>query len=272
MRVFVIILFAIALKAQEIEVYSVYFDTDKFELKPNHVIEVLNFINENDSTTIENINIYGYCDDRGKASYNLELSQNRANAVKELLINNGITNKIIVNIEGKGRVLLDEDTQGDVIEMRSKNRRVDVMIEKKAVPVEEVKIPGIYHEISDNHVVGDRIYLKNLYFEIGSSKLIPKTVKELTKLSALMRKYPQYHFEIQGHICCTPKKVKEAIDKDTKKRELSINRAKNVYNFLIKKSVKRDRLSYKGLGNTQPLGQNKALDRRVELVITKIEQ
>ncbi len=272
MKFWFILGFALNMFSQEVEVFSVFFDTDKFEVKANQAQEMITFVNSTDSTQIESIQIYGYCDDRGKENYNLILSENRANAVKQILLDQGIISKIIVTIEGKGRILINEDAEGDVSEMRSKNRRVDVVLEKKPVTIEDLKIPSMYSKLQDNHVVGDRIYLKEVYFEMGSSKLTPKAIKELIRLSAILRKYPQYHFEIQGHICCTPKNVKEAIDNQTKKRELSVNRAKNVHNFLIKKSIKKNRLTYKGLGNTQPLGKDKTYDRRVELLITKIEE
>lgn len=86
-----------------------------------------------------------------------------------------------------------------------------------------------------------------------------------------MHRFPKIELEVQGHICCTPSYQKEAVDKDTKKRELSVNRAKAVYKYLISRRVNENRLIYNGYGNTQPLGGSTDQDRRVELVITKVE-
>jgi len=77
-------------------------------------------------------------------------------------------------------------------------------------------------------------------------------------------------FEIQGHVCCTPPNQREAIDKDTKKRQLSTNRAQSVYKYLVFRRVPKNRMTFKGYGNTVPLGKEPEYDRRVELVITKI--
>ena len=97
-----------------------------------------------------------------------------------------------------------------------------------------------------------------------------KSKTELDKIVRLLNKYKNIHFEIQGHVCCTPSYQKEAIDLGTKKRQLSINRAEAVYKYLLFKKVNKDRMTFKGYGNTVPLGKGADYDRRVELVITKI--
>lgn len=86
----------------------------------------------------------------------------------------------------------------------------------------------------------------------------------------MLKRYPNIQIEIQGHICCTPQFHKEAIDKDTRKRELSKNRAERVYKFLHSRGISKVRMTFKGYGNSQPLGKDEQFDRRVELVITKI--
>jgi outer membrane protein OmpA-like peptidoglycan-associated protein len=66
-----------------------------------------------------------------------------------------------------------------------------------------------------------------------------------------------------------PAYQKEAIDRDTKKRQLSINRSEAVYKYLAFKKIDKKRMTFKGYGNTVPLGKGPEYDRRVELVITK---
>jgi len=99
---------------------------------------------------------------------------------------------------------------------------------------------------------------------------LTKTKTELDKIARLLLKYKNLEFEVQGHVCCTPPYQKEAIDMDTKKRQLSINRAQSVYKYLIFKKVAKERMTFKGYGNTVPLGKGTQYDRRVELVISKI--
>jgi len=254
------------LQAQEEVVHSIYFEFDKYALNEKEVNEAVDFIKKTDSTRIESIQIFGYTDDVGKDAYNFKLSSKRAAAIQDKFINSGIRSKIIVTIEGKGRVLIDDDILENLPEKRSKNRRVDVVINLKPLP--KIFIPGFYTTVQKNHIVGDHIYLENVLFQRGSSKLEFKSKADLDKTARLLIKYKTLKFEIQGHVCCTPPYQKEAIDMDTKKRQLSTNRAQSVYKYLIFKKVPKDRMTFKGYGNTVPLGKGTQYDRRVELVIT----
>lgn len=264
---FLPLLIAGLLHAQEEVVQSVYFEFDKFSIDDKQSGDLVNFIKTTDSTRIESIQIFGYTDDIGKDAYNYKLSENRAETIKKKLTDNGIRNKIIVTIEGKGRILIDDDIVENLPEKRSKNRRVDVVLNLKPLP--KIEIPGFYHTIQKNHIVGDHIYLDNILFERGSSKLSLKTKAELDKIALLLHRYKNIQFEIQGHVCCTPPYQKEAIDKDTKKRQLSSNRAQSVYKYLAFRRIAKNRMTFKGYGNTVPLGKGNEYDRRVELVITK---
>jgi outer membrane protein OmpA-like peptidoglycan-associated protein len=254
---------------EEEEVHSIFFEFDKFNLKTEQADAVVTFVSKIDTSRIESVQIFGYCDDRGKDAYNYTLSTNRANTVKNKLIERGIKSKIIITLEGKGRIMLDEDMQTNVPEARSKNRRVDVVVNFKPIVIEDLKIPGVYSTIKKDRIVGDRIYLDHVLFERGSSQLTYKAKKELDRIALELHKYKNIHFEIQGHVCCTPTFQKEAVDRDTKKRELSINRAKRVYNYFLMKRISKTRMTFKGYGNTQSLKRGSTLDRRVELLITK---
>ena len=265
---FLTLLFCGFLYAQEEVVQSVYFDFDKFHLDEKQGNAVIEFIKNTDSTRIESIQIFGYTDDVGKEAYNFKLSTNRANAIKEKLVQSGIKNKIIVTIEGKGRILIDDDVVENLPEKRSKNRRVDLVLNLKPLP--KIELPGFYTSIQKNHVVGDHIYLENLLFERGSSKLTFEAKTQLDKIAKLLLKYRKLEFEIQGHVCCTPPYQKEAIDRETRKRNLSSNRAESVFKYLTFKKIAKNRMTFKGYGNSVPLGKGSEYDRRVELVITKI--
>jgi outer membrane protein OmpA-like peptidoglycan-associated protein len=265
---FLLFLFCSSLFAQEEVVQSVYFEFDKYKLDENQGKSVVDYIKKTDSTRIASIQIFGYTDDVGKDAYNYKLSTNRANTIKETLINNGVKNKIIVTIEGKGRILIDDDIVENLPEKRSKNRRVDVVINLKELP--KIEIPGYYTAIQKKQIVGDHIYLENLLFERGSSKLTYKAKAQLDLIVKELNKYKNLHFEIQGHVCCIPYYQKEAIDMETRKRELSVNRAAAVHSYLLFKKIAKDRMTFKGYGNTIPLGKGSEYDRRVELLITKI--
>jgi outer membrane protein OmpA-like peptidoglycan-associated protein len=254
-------------QAQEESVQSVYFKFDKFDLEQKQVDDLVGFIRKVDSNRIDAIQIYGYTDDIGKEAYNFKLSTNRANNIQKKMLENGIKNKIIVTIEGKGRILIDDDIAENLPEVRSKNRRVDVVLNLKPLP--KIVLPGYYTSIQKKHVVGDKVYLENVLFEKGSSQLTAKSKIELDRIAVLLQKNKNIEFEIQGHVCCIPPFHTEAIDRDTKKRALSTNRAETVFKYFILKRIQKTRMTFKGYGNRVPLGKGGEYDRRVELMITK---
>ena len=75
-----------------------------------------------------------------------------------------------------------------------------------------------------------------------------------------------FSFVIQGHVCCTEGAL-DAVDRKTNKRNLSIARAKYVYDYLLKKGIKKSRMSYEGMAHKYPLGGSEDKDRRVEILI-----
>src|SRR5690606_32893913 len=69
---------------------NIFFDTDKYVLKDDSKTELnklIDFLNENPEVRIE---VGGHTDNQGDPQYNLSLSQNRAEAVKDYLVENGI--------------------------------------------------------------------------------------------------------------------------------------------------------------------------------------
>ena len=251
--------------AQEKTIETVYFEFDKYALPEKQEQIVVDFIKTIDTAKIESIQIYGYCDDRGDNDYNYKLSKNRVETVQKILTNNGFNKNKIVIIEGKGRVVIKKDTVENLNETRSKNRRVDLILVKK-----NSFGKGIYNSFQKKHTVGDRIFLENILFVMGSSKLTTKSKEELDKIAVQLQKDKTMEFEIRGHVCCTPSYYNDAIDKETKERKLSLNRAKTVYRYLLSKNINSLRMNYKGCGNQFPLGKGDALDRRVEFLISKI--
>lgn len=269
LKILFIFLFQLSFSQEEIT-HSIYFETDKYEITDIQKMPLFEFIVQTDTVKIKEIEIYGYCDDVGKQDYNFILSNNRANAVQNILTNYGIKNKIILKIEGKGSIIIEDDLVENLPEVRSKNRRVDVVIRLKPQPKSKYNIPGVYHVVQKNHEIGDRILLEDVLFERASSVLNVKARNELDRNIKELQKNKNYHIEIQGHVCCTPLNFKEAIDKDTKKRELSTNRAKAVYKYLAARNIPKARMTFEGYGNKKPLGLSPAQDRRVEIVIVKI--
>jgi len=62
--------------SQEQTVHSIYFDTDVREIKQLQSEAVVHFLSLIDTTRLESVSIYGYCDDVGKVDYNYKLPEN----------------------------------------------------------------------------------------------------------------------------------------------------------------------------------------------------
>jgi outer membrane protein OmpA-like peptidoglycan-associated protein len=259
------IFFTLNLSAQQKPIETIFFDFDKFDLTEQQTGVVSNFIKKIDTSKVESIQIYGYCDDRGDDDYNFRLSKNRVSTIQNLLVLKGFNQSKIVILEGKGRVILKPDTVDNLNETRSKNRRVDLIVVNKNSFGKEV-----YSSFKNKLKVGDKIYLDNILFDIGSSKLTHNSKKELDKIATILQHQKNIQFEIRGHVCCTPEIYSDGIDKETKERRLSWNRAKTVFKYLMSKKVSSSRMTFQGCGNKYPLGKGDNYDRRVEFCITQI--
>jgi outer membrane protein OmpA-like peptidoglycan-associated protein len=136
------------MNAQSEKVETVYFDFDKYGLDSEQQQTILDFIAKADTSKIESVQIYG-CDDRGNADYNYKLSEERVSTVRNLLTANGFKKKTKIIIEGKGRVILTDDFLENLGEIRSKNRRVDLVLVQKNSFGE-----GIYNSFRIKHTIG----------------------------------------------------------------------------------------------------------------------
>ena len=105
---------------------DVFFDFNSAKLKPSMLAVIdrlIDLVKQNKNYSIE---IKGYTDDIGTDDYNLNLSQKRADALKEYLLQNNISNTIIAIGFGKRNPKFKSDN------LKSKNRRVEIhFINKK---------------------------------------------------------------------------------------------------------------------------------------------
>lgn len=113
--------------AGTIVLLNVYFDTNKSELKPesNDAMDrLLSLMAAKDNLKIE---VHGHTDDVGNDENNMKLSQDRANAVKDVLIKRGIeSNRIKAVGFGESKPISDNTTP----EGRAKNRRTEFVVVK----------------------------------------------------------------------------------------------------------------------------------------------
>ncbi len=258
--------------------HVVYFETDKYIVPETEKNRILLFIQNLDVGKIKRISIYGFCDDRGSDNYNLILSQNRANAIKKVFSTGGISENLISNVDGKGEVLLKIVDSEDLNIIRGLNRKVEVNVEYN-IPKKETSKLDEGKEIIDNRkkpitlesnlLVGDKIVLDKILFRTGYSYVLKESIPVLEKTARILREKNKVYFTIQGHVCCTAN-GRDAIDRGTGRRNLSLARARYIYEYLMKNGVARKRMKYVGLKHKYPLGGDPKFDRRVEIEITNI--
>lgn len=96
--------------------------------------------------------------------------------------------------------------------------------------------------------VGQKIVVRNIFFDSGKSKLKPESKTELDKIVTLMKKYPLLVLEIAGHT--------DASGPDEMNMKLSLERAKAVQEYLVTNGIDKARTTTKGYGETQPIAVN----------------
>lgn len=151
----------------------------------------------------------------------------------------------------------------------------DVSLIKAKEPVEKVKVEivgsfSVNEEdsvlaVKKNIQVGEKVQLKNIFFENNRYYLLPESYAELNKLAQYLIRHPQMEVQINGHSDNSGSK--------SKNQKLSELRAREVFEYLIKKGV-QNKLYFKGYGSSMPIAGNdteadRAKNRRVEFEIIK---
>jgi len=128
------------------------------------------------------------------------------------------------------------------------------------------------HKITDPYLkdialnpikTGEKIILRNIFYATDSYQLEEKSKVELSKLLEFLNNNPDLVIEISGHT--------DNVGTPEYNLQLSENRAKSVYNYLIENQIEENRLKYKGYGENEPISTNKTEEGRAENRRTEIK-
>lgn len=116
-------------------------------------------------------------------------------------------------------------------------------------------------------VVGDRLILKNVYFDLDKADLLPMSFKELDLLIKSLQNNPNMKISLEGHT--------DNQGSATYNRALSEKRVQSVKNYLVSKGIDTNRLTKYSYGMERPIATNsteegRAKNRRVEFRVTSI--
>ena len=274
--------------ASQTDTLFVYFSSDKFNVSRSEELRLKSFL---DGITPAKIELNGHCDSIGSLTYNENLSVQRCLAVKKIIRQNLLKEtQILINHFGERKPIdNNEDTRA-----RAVNRRVQVIVwqlEKSdtigSIPEDSIKESKVIVTDSDKESahadsiistlkdleVGTTLRLPNLNFYPGRHVILPQSLSTLKLLLKVLNDNSKMEIEIQGHICCQYGEG-DGMDNETGIWNLSLRRAKEVYDYLVQNGIKARRLSYKGFGAGHKLvvertEEDRITNRRVEVKILK---
>jgi outer membrane protein OmpA-like peptidoglycan-associated protein len=113
---------------------DVLFDTGKYTLKPGTQISLAKVSGILQAYPGLKVQVEGYTDSVGGDDYNQKLSENRADAVRDFLVSQGVQQDNITSTGyGKAKPVADNDTtQG-----RAQNRRVQLVVSGDAIGIQQ---------------------------------------------------------------------------------------------------------------------------------------
>ncbi|UOQ65499.1 OmpA family protein [Hymenobacter volaticus] len=113
--------------------------------------------------------------------------------------------------------------------------------------------------------VGVKVVLNNIFFDFDKATLRKESTGELVRLQTLLAETPALRLEISGHT--------DNVGNASYNKDLSQRRAKSVVDYLVGKGISKDRLTFAGYGDTQPVAPNttkanRQQNRRTEFKVT----
>lgn len=111
---------------------------------------------------------------------------------------------------------------------------------------------------------GNVVELKNVFFETAKFDLQPESKVELDKLASFLTVNKTLQIQLSGHT--------DNVGDKKMNQQLSQNRAKSVYEYLIANGIDGKRLTYIGYGDSKPKvkndsDENRAINRRTEFKV-----
>jgi len=273
------------------EQFALFFDSNKFELNTKETSKLNDWISQNKNNKI--VAIHGFTDEDGSNGFNDTLAQLRVETIY-----NAIKNQLKIRDDFKSRSFGESFSQS---KNKAENRKVIVyyLLEKDIAREDEIlgikkeepsvelpkpeiefpetmvfenpdgsqktfKLDKVFMKKVNDAKKGDKLKVDNLNFVINTFIVVPEAKGKMFELLVVLQNNPTLKIEIQGHLCCMP----------NDRLDLSTQRAKAIYNFLVANGIYPGRLSYKGFGSTQPIfplpekdEAQRAANRRVEILI-----
>ena len=183
----------------------------------------------------------------------------------QIILNDSIEANIL--IDGETRSFKMELPLGTAYVINAKAEGYYPMFETIDLSKEEQRVKVIKDLYLAPVEVGQSIRLNNIFFETGKAELKAESHAELDRVVTFLQENPKMKIEIAGHT--------DNVGSASFNKKLSGSRAQAVAEYVVKKGVDEDRISYKGYGPSKPEADNttelgRSLNRRVEFTILEI--
>ena len=291
MRFFTVLLFVVVFPSFVVaqEQFSVYFNSNQFELTPIEFQKLNQWITNNASIKV--VGIHGFCDEDGSSGFNDTLAKKRIsfvyNQIKDQLkIREDFKTRSFGELQQLSKIKA-ENRKVTLFYLQAKDwaRENELLGIPEAAPLvskleivypeklafqnpdgtsTEFQLDRTFMKKISTATVGEKLKIENLNFKINTYIVNPESKGKMYELLLVLQKNPLLKVEIQGHLCCMP------IDR----LDLSTQRAKAINNFLVANGIDESRLTFKGFGSTHPIyplpekdEAQRTANRRVEIMI-----
>jgi outer membrane protein OmpA-like peptidoglycan-associated protein len=183
----------------------------------------------------------------------IEITDNEKNTIISKIKSNSTTGKFLISLPSGKNYGINVKKEGylfysDNVTIPDTSAYKEII---KTVPLEKLN-------------VGSKIVLRNIFYDFDKSTLRSESVSELENLIQLLNNNPTMKIELSSHT--------DGKGTDDYNMKLSQARAQSVVDYLIGKSINKDRLVAKGYGKSQPIAGNdtdegRQMNRRTEFKI-----
>lgn len=289
------------LKAQS-DSLILYFNIDDYYINLENAKKIKAFIEPNKNQENYQLSLESAADYLGSIAYNQELADNRLKSVENFIYLITTSKKITITTRiSRGEISTNQTLDNNFIGVPEhryvkliKTMLPDTMNFKElskldstdssitntnaSLPTQKPNSNDLIEKTLSEQIfetnVGENIILKHLNFIGGRHFLLEESLPYLDSLVIILKKHKNIHIFIEGHICCQAQNI-DGYDYDTQSYDLSVNRAKFIFDFLVKNGISPQRMKYKGFARTRPLknpeltSEDQKLNRRVEIKIIK---
>jgi outer membrane protein OmpA-like peptidoglycan-associated protein len=255
-------------QAATTDTIRIYFEFDKHQpdLPQLQKLDTLLSLSKHSPEDILSISVVGFTDTAGTKSYNSQLADLRSNYVRNFIADKSVVREIAGY--GFGELYIPGTSQDSC-------RKVEVILERRLDKKPSTDVRDVVKRDSIVNAIQltvDTIMVMNdILFEPDKAILAQGSAYRLTRYLRVLSAYGHRSIEVRGHVNHTDSEL----DPSDPLFKLSVDRAKLVHDLLIDQGISSERLSFRGMGNSELLNdkpknlQEKLLNMRVEIIIYK---